>query len=107
MKRANSSSSFSFLFFQSITVEAEEEFRFFVFIDIDGGDEVGPFAFDVVKPSRLASALVDQVVLVTITHADLVLALAAGRETVAGIDERHHKRRFVQLEFLERERERP
>ena len=49
---------------------------------------MGPFAFDIVKTSRVASALIDQVELVSITDADLILSLAARRVTIARIDQR-------------------
>jgi len=65
------------------TVETEEELGFFVLVDVDGGHEMGPLSLDVIKTSRVARSLVNQVELVAVSDTDLVVALATGRETGA------------------------
>ena len=82
------------------TVEAEKELWLFVFVDVDSCHKVGPLPVHIVETTRLACPLVDQIVLMTVADADLILSLAAGRETVARIDQRHHQRGFAQLELL-------
>lgn len=61
---------------------------------------MGPFAFDVVEPLGLAGPLVDQIELVSIADANLILSLAAGRVAIAWINQRQNQRRFAHLEFL-------
>ena len=83
-----------------LTVEREEEFGLFVLVDVDGSDEVGPLAVDVVETSDIAAALVDQIELVAVAYANLILRLTVGREAVARIDQGDDDGRFAQLEFL-------
>jgi len=80
-------------------VEREEEFGLFVLVDVDGSDEVGPLAVDVVETSDIAAALVDQIELVAVAYANLILRLTVGREAVARIDQGDDDGRFAQLEF--------
>ena len=61
---------------------------------------MGPFAFDVVEPLGLAGPLVDQIELVSIADANLILSLAAGRVAIAWINQRQNQWRFAHLEFL-------
>lgn len=80
-------------------VEGEQEFWFFVFVDVDSGHQMSPFAIDVVEATYFTTTLVDQIELVAVADAYLVIRLAPGRKAIGRVDQRNHNWRFAQLKF--------